>query len=376
MNVVECLLKKIYKFAYDFFHDFFHTDMGELCQSLVRSFVLVLVLACLIFEIKPSTAYVHSELEIPSDDAYPYETRLLNISGKAKELHLSTKSRSDKVLSYFCITSSKQLRIDLSGLNLNGISYQEGSYIEITPEKNKNLSIRFDGKTYDTNLIDVSFSDLKQQSFTAKKVLASFSGMTNLQIQDATVTLMDSSTGKSQLLSTETPLTLFSENLTERIQELKELKDKANTVVEENKYQSAINIGYSLVSYSVTIESIFAFDVQGANFEEISSSRLNSVKYGASGKLSIAYTPTSNEYDLQYQEVELKSPKNTLGMNYDLRTGHLLFYGYVGEATLARMSLFPDFWNWFFSNGYMAPVTLLSTVIACVPLLKMKKEDT
>lgn len=372
MNVVECLLKKIYKFVYDFFH----TDMGELCQSLVRSFVLVLVLACLIFEIKPSTAYVHSELEIPSDDAYPYETRLLNISGKAKELHLSTKSRSDKVLSYFCITSSKQLRIDLSGLNLNDVSYQEGSYIEITPEKNKNLSIRFDGKTYDTNLIDVSFSDLKQQSFTAKKVLASFSGMTNLQIQDATVTLMDSSTGKSQLLSTETPLTLFSENLTERIQELKELKDKANTVVEENKYQSAINIGYSLVSYSVTIESIFAFDVQGANFEEISSSRLNSVKYGASGKLSIAYTPTSNEYDLQYQEVELKSPKNTLGMNYDLRTGHLLFYGYVDEATLSRMSLFPDFWNWFFSNGYMAPVTLLSTVIACAPLLKLKKEDT
>lgn len=380
MNVVKCLLKKIYKFVlkkiYKFVCDFFHTDMGELCQSLVRSFVLVLVLACLIFEIKPSTAYVHSELEIPSDDAYPYETRLLNISGKAKELHLSTKSRSDKVLSYFCITSSKQLRIDLSGLNLNGISYQKGSYIEITPEKNKKLSIRFDGKTYDTNLIDVSFSDLKQQSFTAKKVLASFSGMTNLQIQDATVTLMDSSTGKSQLLSTETPLTLFSENLTERIQELKELKDKANTVVEENKYQSAINIGYSLVSYSVTIESIFAFDVQGANFEEISSSRLNSVKYGASGKLSIAYTPISNEYDLQYQEVELKSPENTLSMNYDVKTGQLLFYGYVGEATLARMSLFPDFWNWFFSNGYMAPVTLLSTVIACVPLLKMKKEDT
>lgn len=74
---------------------------------------------------KPSTAYVHSELEIPSDDAYPYETRLLNISGKAKELHLSTKSRGDKVSSYFCITSSKQLRIDLSGLNLNGISYQK-----------------------------------------------------------------------------------------------------------------------------------------------------------------------------------------------------------------------------------------------------------
>lgn len=57
---------------------------------------------------KPSTAYVHSELEIPSDDAYPYETRLLNISGKAKELHLSTKSRGDKVSSFFCITSSKQ----------------------------------------------------------------------------------------------------------------------------------------------------------------------------------------------------------------------------------------------------------------------------
>ena len=131
MNIVECLLKKIYKFVYDFFH----TDTGKLCQSLVRSFVLVLVLTCLIFKIKPSTAYVHSELEIPSNDAYPYETRLVNISGKAKELHLSTKSRSDKVLSYFLITSSKQLRIDLSGLNLNNISYQKGSYIEIAPKK-------------------------------------------------------------------------------------------------------------------------------------------------------------------------------------------------------------------------------------------------
>ncbi len=372
MNVVECSVKKIYKFVCDFFH----TDMGELCRSLVRSFVLVLLLTCLIFEIKPSTAYVHSELEIPSDDAYPYETRLLNISGKAKELHLSTKSRGDKVLSCFCITSSKQLRIDLSGLNLNDISYQKGSYIEITPERNKKLSIRFDGKTYDASLMDVSFSDMKQQSFAAKKILASLSGIMKLDIQDATVTLMDSSTGKSELLSTEMPLTLFSESLLEKIQEMQKLRDAAKNVVEENKYRSAINISYDLIKYDVSIESIFAFDIQGVDFEEISSSRLNSVKYGASGKLSIAYTPISNEYDLQYQEVELKSPENTLSMNYDVKTGQLLFYGYVGEATLARMSLLPDFWNWFFSNGYMAPVTLLSTVIACVPLLKMKKEDT
>lgn len=197
-----------------------------------------------------------------------------------------------------------------------------------------------------------------------------------LDIQDATVTLMDSSTGKSELLSTEMPLTLFSESLLEKIQEMQKLRDAAKTVVEENKYRSAINISYNLMKYDISIESIFAFDIQGVDFEEISSSRLNSVKYGASGKLSIAYTPISKEYDLQYQEVELKSPENTLSMNYDVKTGQLLFYGYVGEATLARMSLFPDFWNWFFSNGYMAPVTLLSTVIACVPLLKMKKEDT
>lgn len=61
-----------------------------------------------------------------------------------------------------------------------------------------------------------------------------------LDIQDATVTLMDSSTGKSELLSTEMPLTLFSESLLEKIQEMQELRDAVKTVVEENKYQSAI----------------------------------------------------------------------------------------------------------------------------------------
>ena len=88
MNVFECLLKNIYKFVYDFFH----TDTGKLCQRLVRSFILVLVLTCLIFKIKPSTAYVHSELEIPSDDAYLHEIRLANISGKAKEASQITKN--------------------------------------------------------------------------------------------------------------------------------------------------------------------------------------------------------------------------------------------------------------------------------------------
>lgn len=45
---------------------------------------------------------------------------------------------------------------------------------------------------------------------------------------------------KSELLSTEMPLTLFSESLLEKIQEMQELRDAAKTVVEENKYQSAI----------------------------------------------------------------------------------------------------------------------------------------
>ena len=65
----------------------------------------------------------------------------------------------------------------------------------------------------------------------------------------------------------------------------------------------------------------------------------------------------------------LNSKDAALSMVYDIKTGKISLRGYIDEAELSRINLLPNFWNWYFSNVYMAPLTLISAVFVCVPLL-------
>lgn len=69
------------------------------------------------------------------------------------------------------------------------------------------------------------------------------------------------------------------------------------------------------------------------------------------------------------QELVLKAKDSTINMFYDLEKGKATVSGYVDSATLSKMNLLPDFWNWYFSNVYMAPLTLISAVFTAVALM-------
>lgn len=95
----------------------------------------------------------------------------------------------------------------------------------------------------------------------------------------------------------------------------------------------------------------------------------------ASGKLTISYTPNAEEYVLKKQELYLFSDDSSLNISYNIENGTAFVSGYVNDATLSQMNLFPNFWNWYFSNIYMAPLTLISTVFTALSMMNASKKN-
>jgi hypothetical protein len=97
-----------------------------------------------------------------------------------------------------------------------------------------------------------------------------------------------------------------------------------------------------------------------------------SMRTRGSGTAFLSFTPNPNEYTLHDQVVSLgrnKQSKSDAATNYvnssfevsvDTEAKTLVASGEVSEAIISGMSLFPDFRNWYFSNAYMAPFTIVS----------------
>lgn len=107
-------------------------------------------------------------------------------------------------------------------------------------------------------------------------------------------------------------------------------------------------------------------------FESNSVNRLSAT---SSGQLTMSYTPQPNEYSLQGQELAFSSAGSQLKCTYNPTEGTIQCQGYVQTATLSGSSLFPSFENWFFSNAYIAPLTLISSVFSALTLLTSFRKE-
>ena len=142
-------------------------------------------------------------------------------------------------------------------------------------------------------------------------------------------------------------------------------------------------ICFSVVDNTSRDES-FLSHLFPSNIEHMSSDSLRSCCITASGKVSFAYRPSPEVYEIIDQQLELNSKDSALSFVYVFpeesnQKPSIKLSGYVDGATLSRMDLFPNFRDWYFSNIYMVPLTLVSTVIAAMSMLystrKNKKEQ-
>ena len=100
------------------------------------------------------------------------------------------------------------------------------------------------------------------------------------------------------------------------------------------------------------------------------------------GKLVISYTPTSQEYDLYKQELILDNNTDfeNLELKYNVKhnsdddfyESEGVLYGFVTDGEFSKMSLFPSFITWFYSNAYMTPTAIIAIVLTAVGILNKK----
>lgn len=112
--------------------------------------------------------------------------------------------------------------------------------------------------------------------------------------------------------------------------------------------------------------SLYPYVLQGSN--------LQSSNITGTGKIEMSYSPVTNKYTSRVQELSLVSSKNQINFEYDSETNKIVLNGFVNKAYLSGYSLFPNFWNWYVSNMYMAPLTLISTVFAGVSMMNSNRK--
>lgn len=153
-------------------------------------------------------------------------------------------------------------------------------------------------------------------------------------------------------------------------------KEYENSSQMDIKNYGGIPYSVSINAKSTELEPIDAkFETGFIGFCGLTSETVSFCNVTATGDLTISYTPSSEEYKLKSQEVCLSSDKAMLTISYDIENNTAIILGYTDAATLSKMSLFPNFWTWYFSNIYMAPLTLISAVFSAVSMMTSSRKN-
>lgn len=346
--------------------------------NLFKSLIVIMLMVLLIFQVKPKKAYIYAELEQIEIDSLDYHSEVLEIG--------------DIPRNYISISSRDKIVIDLNGLSINDTDYADGEYLEISSAGSASSFIDFSGSISKAYFYDAASNVNRHSIIYSNSSSCRFIGEQHLEIDCGTAYIVNDNSGEKKELDCTESLVLTSTSHRNIINEYKELvaditeADGSIGEEHENEYQNYIRIieRYSNeVEYSVRIytepadsESVDSqLEACFVDFNSINSEQAASCKVIASGKLTVSYTPTAEEYVLKQQELYLFSEDSSLNISYDIENDTAFISGYVDDATLSEMDLFPNFWNWYFSNIYMAPLTLISTVFSAVSMMNASKKE-
>lgn len=346
--------------------------------NLLKALIVIMMMIFLIFQVKPNKAYIYAELEQIEVSSLDYQAEVLSV-GEISH-------------SYTEISSMDKILIDLNGLSINDIDYSDGEYLEICPIGSPSSFVNFCGMIDKAYFYNVNSNINQYRIIYSNSSSYYFIGEQHLKIDYGTTYVVNTNSGERKKLDYNENLVLMNTSCKNIINEYKKLIDDitedAGSISEEheNEYLNYTHIIHKFSNeeaYSVRVytESADSESIDGrletdfVDFNSIYSGQIVSCKVMASGKLAISYTPSAEEYVLKKQELYLRSDDSSLNISYDIKNGTAFISGYVNEATLSQMNLFPNFWSWYFSNIYMAPLTLISTVFAAVSMMNASKRN-
>lgn len=150
---------------------------------------------------------------------------------------------------------------------------------------------------------------------------------------------------------------------------------------------SSFRIVDSMLHMSSEEDEEIQFDISGQFVLDLWAMEISKIRGYFSGALSFQYTNPPSNYSLENQFVEVSSAKSELNMV--LRKGirvndeeewngteRIYFDGKATQMYTSGISLFPNIQMWLRENVYIAPLSLLSAVIAVYNLpFKGKKKE-
>ena len=309
----------------------------SLPSRLLRAFALVLCLVYLVFLIKPDIAHVYSELDI-LDSSLEFSAKRVELSGLTQD-HITVQCLGD-------------LMISLSTVAINGKQYKMDDWLLIKHETISSVpfsELSFRGKVDSAYVIECTNDTLCDSvlrgvatGFKANgKQIVEYTGKTYVLDQNKTETELDLG-GKFEI--------------------------EYNVRGDDSPYDLVVNVRDVKTTLKVDFSDV----------EKLTASDVVSIDAITSGSVRFSYTPDAKEYELKTQEILLQNhannQKNSLSFNMDNRQKKMVVYGYIYSAQISKMTLFPEFKNWFFSNAYLAPVTILTSVFSAIKLLKKPNE--
>ncbi len=134
--------------------------------------------------------------------------------------------------------------------------------------------------------------------------------------------------------------------------------------------------------FECTSESALRFftgydKVTGSTIEyKISFIDLYKIRFVANSDFYVSYSSKENKFSSTMREIELQSNKEiTCNIKCKNKKINLNLYGQVNKGTIDGYSIFPSFLSWYYENVYFAPLTLISTLIGGIALMKKETEN-
>lgn len=334
---------------------------GSALYSLLKALILVFLLLLLLFSIHPKEAFIRAELQKKDDDRIWIQAEELEVQGSSLYAYFSTQDI---------------FSIDLYGISLNGSGCSKGDTLVVSPDNsNVPVLVSFWGHTKSIKLYDATIDVDDQREFSSQSTYLNFMGEITMRIEYGKAEYVTKD-GERETIAVDymNGITL-TDLITQSIK---------NTGIRERLNNN--NIGdrpceLKLSSFVASSKKESNMDVYIPYYDSISSNSVIACRLVASGDLYFSYKPAPEEYVIRGQELQFAASKSGLSLSYDtsdtLTSENPVFLsGYVREAQLSNMNLFPDFWVWYYSNLYLVPLTLISTVLAATSLFKASKKES
>lgn len=335
--------------------------------DIIKACILVLILTYAIFLIKPAQAHISANITELDD------------RGTSLLADMVSFSSPDKVtLTFFC---QEAIRIKFADYEIEGypIPDPDFNYLVIYPDDSCCFTIT--GQMEAAWLRDVSSDNL--HNLGAKRFVSYFVGPQKLQILE----------GHAEIETDDRKKIADLEGDNFNIIEITSQSNKSPRLIPVfathgvaiEGCQSILVIGED---YDDLDEMDYEFYVDvGNNNGTLKANGIENFESAVTGELALSYTPTPQKYSLNRQELRLvNKPKSNnelkLESNDELELECSIvyepdsnsyeivcnIYGYITDGEVSKMSLFPSFETWFFSNAYLTPTTIVTIVLTAIAL--------